>query len=86
MHVGNVKILTVAENLDLMLITDFDSVPAFARSRIWYRSHEDPYQHGMSHPQVADGGMAFSKEGNCEYTGPAKKMYTHFHERKLYVV
>jgi len=30
MQVGNVKILTVAEILDSMHITDFDSVPVFA--------------------------------------------------------
>jgi hypothetical protein len=34
MQVGKVKILTVAEFLDFIHITDFDSVPGFAGSRI----------------------------------------------------
>jgi len=26
-----------------------------------------PYQHGMAHPQVAEGGKASIMEGSCEY-------------------
>jgi hypothetical protein len=61
-----VKILTVAEFLDFIHITDFDSAPVFVSSRIRNTSC-----HAMSCPQVADGGTAFNKEGSCEYTASA---------------
>ena len=50
-----------------------------------------PWRNGFVVPYVAVG-MAWQRrenewESEClEYTGSAKKMYTHFNERKLYVV
>jgi len=26
-----------------------------------------PYEHGMAHPQVVEGGAASTMEGSCEY-------------------